>query len=142
VSQELWTSVDRYLEGQLIPPDEARDAALRASAAAGLPEIAVTPSQGKLLYLLAKMQRARRILEIGTLGGYSTIWMARALAQGGRLITLEAEARRWRRCRKSPRKRGGLSISSSSMRTRKTPQGILTGPCDCRGLALRLWSTM
>jgi predicted O-methyltransferase YrrM len=93
VSQELWTSVDRYLEGQLIPPDEARDAVLRASAAAGLPEIAVTPSQGKLLYLLAKMQRARRILEIGTLGGYSTIWMARALVRGGRLITLEAEER-------------------------------------------------
>jgi predicted O-methyltransferase YrrM len=91
VSQELWTSVDRYIEAQVIPSDEVLDAALEASAVAGLPEIAVTPSQGKLLYLLAKMQRARKILEIGTLGGYSTIWMARALSRGGRLVTLEAE---------------------------------------------------
>lgn len=77
----------------LVPSDEALDAALDASAAAGLPTIQVSASQGKLLHLLARMQGARAILEIGTLGGYSTIWLARALSDGGRLITLEAEPR-------------------------------------------------
>jgi predicted O-methyltransferase YrrM len=76
-----------------VPPDEALDAALEASAAAGLPAIDVAPNQGKLLYLLARMQGARTILEIGTLGGYSTIWLARALPAEGRLISLEADAR-------------------------------------------------
>ncbi|MGA7525340.1 MAG: O-methyltransferase [Acidobacteriaceae bacterium] len=86
-----WTKVDRYVEDLLIPPDPILDAALKASAAAGLPDIAVTPSQGKFLHLLARMHGARRILEIGTLGGYSTIWLARALPPGGRLVTLEAD---------------------------------------------------
>lgn len=90
-SQKMWTSVDRYVDGLLIPSDPILEAALAESIAAGLPEIAVTPSQGKMLFLLAKMQGARRILEIGTLGGYSTIWMARALPGDGRLVTLEAE---------------------------------------------------
>jgi predicted O-methyltransferase YrrM len=75
----------------LIPADAALDAALADSAKAGLPEIAVSASQGKLLHLLAKMQGARKILEIGTLGGYSTIWLARALPARGRVVTLEAE---------------------------------------------------
>lgn len=91
MTQEIWTAVDSYVEGLLFPPDEALDAARAASAEAGLPEIAVTPSQGRLLYLLAKMMGAKRILEIGTLGGYSTIWMARALPADGRLVTLEAD---------------------------------------------------
>ena len=86
-----WVKVDRYLEDLLIPPDPILDAVQKASAAAGLPDIAVTPSQGKFLYLLACMQQARRILEIGTLGGYSTIWLARALPSDGRLLTLEAD---------------------------------------------------
>jgi len=90
---EPWTEVDRYFNDLLIPPDPALDAALAASAAAGLPAIAVTPTQGKLLQLLARALGARRILEVGTLGGYSTIWLARALAPGGRLVTLELEAR-------------------------------------------------
>lgn len=77
----------------LVPSDEALDAALDASAAAGLPAIQVSASQGKLLHLLARMQGARAILEIGTLGGYSTIWLARALPEGGRLVTLESEPR-------------------------------------------------
>ena len=87
-----WTAVDRYLTDTLLPPDPALDEALRASAAAGLPAIHVSPPQGKFLMLLAMSIQARRILEIGTLGGYSTIWLARALPRGGgsKLITLEA----------------------------------------------------
>ena len=84
-------AVEKYLDGLLIPPDAALEAALAESAKAGLPEIAVSPSQGRLLHLLAKMQGARRILEVGTLGGYSTIWLARALPSRGRLVTLEVE---------------------------------------------------
>lgn len=84
-----WTSVDDYFSDLLAPSDEALTAALRDSDTAGLPQINVTPNQGKLLHLLARTQGARRILEIGTLGGYSTIWLARALPADGRLITLE-----------------------------------------------------
>jgi predicted O-methyltransferase YrrM len=91
-TQERWTAVDRYITDLLVPEDAALEAALRDSAAAGLPPIAVTPNQGKLLGLLARVQGARAILELGTLGGYSTIWLARALPAGGRLVTLEAEA--------------------------------------------------
>ena len=76
-----------------MPPDPALDAALQASAAAGLPAIGVSPNQGKLLQLLARLQGARAILELGTLGGYSTIWLARALPPGGRLVTLEADSK-------------------------------------------------
>jgi len=93
VNQELWTAVDQYINGLLVPSDPALDAALEASAAADLPAIQVTPAQGKLLYLLARMGGARHILEIGTLGGYSTIWLARALPDDGRLLTLEADAK-------------------------------------------------
>jgi predicted O-methyltransferase YrrM len=91
--QEQWTAVDRYLTGLLALSDAALDGALRDSAAAGLPAIAVSPAQGKLLHLLARMMGARSILEIGTLGGYSTIWLARALPAGGRLVTLEVDPR-------------------------------------------------
>ena len=91
MTQELWTSVDRYIVETLIPPDPLLDEAPIANAAAGLPSIDVAPNQGKFLHLLAKMQGAKRILEIGTLGGYSTIWLARALPANGRLITLELE---------------------------------------------------
>jgi predicted O-methyltransferase YrrM len=91
MNQETWTAVDRYLAGLFVPSDPALDAALEASAAAGLPPIGVSPVQGKLLQLLARIQGARNILEIGTLGGYSTIWLARALPADGRLITLEYE---------------------------------------------------
>jgi predicted O-methyltransferase YrrM len=86
-----WTAVDQYLADLLIPADAALDAALKASAAAGLPSIQVSPAQGKMLHLIALSIGARKILELGTLGGYSTIWMARALPAGGRLITLEAD---------------------------------------------------
>jgi predicted O-methyltransferase YrrM len=87
---EKWTAVDRYLTGLFVPPAAALDAALEASRAAGLPAINVSPNEGKLLHLLARSHGARNILEIGTLGGYSTIWLARALPPDGRLITLEA----------------------------------------------------
>ncbi len=87
--QEQWTAVDRYITDLLVPPDPALDAALQSSDAADLPPIHVAPNQGKLLHLLARTQGARTILEIGTLGGYSTIWLARALPPDGRLITLE-----------------------------------------------------
>ncbi len=89
----LWSEVDHYVGGQLIGEDEALDSALRASTEAGLPPIAVSPPQGKLLHLLARSIGARRALEIGTLGGYSTIWMGRALGDGGQLLTLEADPR-------------------------------------------------
>ena len=88
-AQEQWAAVDEYLGQHLIGPDPALAAALEASANAGLPSIQVTPCQGKFLQLLAKIQGARRILELGTLGGYSTIWLGRALPEDGRLITLE-----------------------------------------------------
>ena len=86
---ETSTAVDDFITGLLLPADPVLDAAQAASAAAGLPAISVSPAQGKFLHLLARIQGARRILEVGTLGGYSTIWMARALPAGGRLITLE-----------------------------------------------------
>jgi predicted O-methyltransferase YrrM len=89
--EKQWTDVDRYITDQLVPSDSALDAALAASAANGLPAINVAPNQGKLLGVLARAIGARRILEVGTLGGYSTIFLARALAAGGKLITLEYE---------------------------------------------------
>jgi predicted O-methyltransferase YrrM len=91
--QKKWTEVDDYIASLLIPPDAALDGALKASDEAGLPSINVSANQGKLLMLFARMLNARNILEIGTLGGYSTIWMARGMAEGGRLITLEYEAK-------------------------------------------------
>jgi predicted O-methyltransferase YrrM len=90
MTQELWTTVDRYIDDQLLPVDPVLDAALAASEAAGLPPIAVTPSQGKLLGMLVRIHGACNVLELGTLGAYSTIWLARALPAGGRLVTLEA----------------------------------------------------
>jgi predicted O-methyltransferase YrrM len=93
VNKDTWTRVDQYLAGQLLEPDTALDAALESSEAAGLPAINVSPTQGKLLQMLARLCAARHVLEIGTLGGYSTIWLARALPPGGRLVTLEAEVR-------------------------------------------------
>jgi predicted O-methyltransferase YrrM len=91
MTQEQWTAVDDYINTLLVRPDPVLEAALEASHAAGLPAINVSPAQGKLLHLIARAQGAMTILEIGTLGGYSTIWLARALPQDGRLITLEAD---------------------------------------------------
>jgi predicted O-methyltransferase YrrM len=91
MNEELWSDVDEYLVSLLCPPDATLDEALADSAQGGLPQINVAPNQGKLLELLARMHGSRRILEIGTLGGYSTIWLARALPDGGELVTLELE---------------------------------------------------
>jgi predicted O-methyltransferase YrrM len=91
MTDQTWTEVDDYLAGALLAPDPVLDAALADADAAGLPQIAVAPNQGKLLNLLARLAGARTILEIGTLGGYSTIWLARALPAGGKLVTCEYE---------------------------------------------------
>jgi predicted O-methyltransferase YrrM len=93
VTKQLWTDVDGYFESQLMPEDAVLTAALTASREAGLPPIQVSAAQGKLLHLLAVTQGAHRILEVGTLGGYSTIWLARALSARGQLVTLELEPR-------------------------------------------------
>jgi predicted O-methyltransferase YrrM len=93
MNQERWDAVDEYIKNVVVRPDAALDAAMEANAAAGLPPISVSPSHGKFLFVLARTVGAKSILEIGTLGGYSTIWMARALAAGGRVVTLEADAK-------------------------------------------------
>jgi predicted O-methyltransferase YrrM len=93
MTDHLWTAVDDYIVEWLLPPDPLLDSAVAAAEAAELPPIAVTPNQGKLLELIARIHGAQSILELGTLGGYSTIWLARALPPGGRLVTLEREPR-------------------------------------------------
>ncbi|MCC6791178.1 MAG: O-methyltransferase [Thermomicrobiales bacterium] len=93
MNPRLWNDVDQYIVDLLIPSDPVLDSILTSSTAAGLPAINVSPTQGKLLYLLAKLQGAKRILEIGTLGGYSAVWLARALPEGGRLLTIESDPR-------------------------------------------------
>jgi predicted O-methyltransferase YrrM len=91
--EKLARRVDAYIQDLLVPPDEALARGLEDAEAAGLPPINVSPNEGKLLYLIARIARAARILEIGTLGGYSTTWLARALPPEGRLVTLELEPR-------------------------------------------------
>jgi len=86
-----WSAVDRYFADRLAPSDDILDSVLAANAAAGLPPHDVSPLQGRFLELLVRLTHANRVLEIGTLGGYSTIWMARALSDGGRIVTLEAD---------------------------------------------------
>ena len=112
MSQEQWTAVDRYLVDLFVPADPVLDAALAAGAAAGLPPHDVSPNQGKLLHLLARVRGARNILEIGTLAGYSTIWLARALPPSGRLVTLEANPKHAEVARANLA-RAGLSGTSS-----------------------------
>jgi predicted O-methyltransferase YrrM len=91
MAEPLWTDVERYVNDLVVRPDAVLDAALEAASAAGLPAISVSAGEGKLLHLLARIRRANRILEIGTLAAYSTIWMARALPRGGKLVTLESD---------------------------------------------------
>lgn len=93
MDDDLLNRVDRYIDALFAPQDGALETALTQSRAAGLPDIQVSAGQGKFLYLLAKIAGARRILELGTLGGYSTLWLARALPEGGKLVTLEYEPR-------------------------------------------------
>ncbi|MEA3195609.1 MAG: hypothetical protein QOD26_3942 [Betaproteobacteria bacterium] len=103
---ELWDKVDQYIADTLVQPDDALTSALEASDKAGLPAISVSPSHGKLLWILARLVNAKRILEIGTLGGYSAIWMARALPEGGKLISLEAVAKHAEVARKNLERAG------------------------------------
>ncbi len=91
MTDDRWALVDKYITERLLPPDAALESALAASDAAGLRAISISPAQGKLLFLLAKSMGARRVLELGTLGGYSAIWLARALPAGGRLVTIEVD---------------------------------------------------
>ncbi len=104
----VWTKVDQYFESLLVPQDAMLDAATEASTKAGLPPIAVTSLQGKFLEFLIRISNARRILEIGTLGGYSTLWMARALPNEGRIITLELESHHARVASENLRRAGLL----------------------------------
>jgi len=108
-SQSLWTAVDTYFAGLLAPSDAHLSAAVKANRKARLPAIDVSPLQGKFLHLLVRITQARRVLEIGTLGGYSTICMARALPKGGRIITLEYEPRHAEIARANLRRAGLLS---------------------------------
>lgn len=91
MTQDLWNAVDAFVGDTLVGQDPVLEAALARSSAAGLPAISVSPPQGKLLHLLARATKARRILELGTLGGYSTIWLARAVSRGGRVVTVEVD---------------------------------------------------
>jgi len=104
----LWTAVDRYFGDLLAPSGKELDAAIAASREAGLPAIGVSPLQGKLLHVLIEMTQAKRVLEIGTLGGYSTLWMARALPQDGRIDSLELSPRHARVARANLRRAGML----------------------------------
>lgn len=104
--EDQWKAVDEYLADLFVPNDPALAAALAESEAAGLDPISVSPMQGKLLNLLVQLKGARRILEIGTLGGYSTIWMARALAEGGKLISLELQEKHAAVARKNVERAG------------------------------------
>ena len=129
VHNPRWTRVDRYLEDRL-EPDPILDAAVKASSAAGLPDIAVTPSQGKFLHLLARMQAARRILEIGTLGGYSTIWLARALPADGHLVTLEFDEKHLNVARDNIARAGLSPLVEHRLGPALQTLPQLTGPFD------------
>ena len=166
-NERRWSEVNSYFAKTLIGSDPALEATLAANAAAGLPSIDVSAPQGKLIHLLARMSGARKALEIGTLGGYSTIWLARALPDDGRLDHARNErqdmpmsrvetsptlasatksrsepAQRSRRCPRSKPRGSGRSISSSSTRTRPTTRPISNGPYVFRGQERRSWSTM
>lgn len=114
---EHWAAVDRFITAHLLGDDAVLDATLAANAAGSLPEIDVSPAQGKMLHLMARMAGARRILEIGTLGGYSTIWLARALPDDGALVSLELDPHHADVAR--------ANIARAAMADRVT---ILTGP--------------
>jgi predicted O-methyltransferase YrrM len=117
----LWMAVDAYLADHLIAKDEVLDAALQESEAAGLPPIQVTALQGKMLQIFARMVGARRILEVGTLGGYSTIWLARALPEGGRLLTLEASAKHAAVARRNLERAGLMGSANARVQLREGP---------------------
>lgn len=130
MTQKTWTAVDDYLNDLIVHPDDALSAALEASRAAGLPEIAVSAPQGKLLNLLARTMGARRILEIGTLGGYSAIWLARSLPAGGRLITLEYSPKHAEVARANLARAGLAEVAEVRVGPGLELMPSLTGPFD------------
>jgi len=134
MAQEQWTAVDSYIADLFIAPDFALEAALDSSKAAGLPAINVSATQGKLLHLLAKVQGARNILELGTLGGYSTIWLARALPPEGHLISLEIDPKRAEIARANVARAGlAIAVEIRAGRAVETLQQLVTegrGPFD------------
>lgn len=130
MTQELWSAVDGYITGTLVPSDAALDAALEAAAEAGLPDISVAPNQGKLLNLLARIKGARTILEIGTLGGYSTIWLARALPAGGRVISLELNPKHAEVARRNLARAGLDGLAEVRVGPALESLRALTGPFD------------
>lgn len=130
MTQKTWTAVDDYLNDLIVRPDDALSAALEASRAGGLPEIAVSASQGKLLCLQARAMAAKRILEIGTLGGYSAIWLARALPPGGRLITLEYNPKHAEVARANLARAGLTEVTEVRVGAGLELMPALTGPFD------------
>ncbi|HWD07195.1 MAG TPA: O-methyltransferase [Amycolatopsis sp.] len=131
MTRELWSTVDDYLADAVIPADPVLDAALAEADAAGLPPIAVSPTQGRLLNLLARLAGARSILEIGTLGGYSTIWLARALPADGRLVTCEYEPKHAAVARKNLDRAGfGENVARIVVGAALETLPGLTGPFD------------
>jgi predicted O-methyltransferase YrrM len=130
MGSEQWTAVDRYIDEHLIGDDPALEAALADSDAGGLPAISVTAAQGKLLYLLAKTQNAKRILEIGTLGGYSAIFMARALPPDGKLTTLEIDPHHAEVARKNVARAGLQDVVDIRVGKALDTLATLNGPFD------------
>jgi len=130
MDDQTWTAVDAWWTGTLHAPDPTLDAATADSAAAGLPPIAVSASLGKFLHLLAQSIGARRILEIGTLGGYSTIWLARALPPGGELITCEIDAKHAAVARTNLERAGVASVVDLREGPAIDILAALTGPFD------------
>lgn len=127
---QQWTAVDQYIDEHLIGDDPVLDAALADSEAGGLPAISVTAAQGKLLYLLAKAQNAKRILELGTLGGYSAIWMARALPPDGKLTTLEIDAHHAEVARRNIARAGLQDVVDVRVGKALDTLATLSGPFD------------
>jgi predicted O-methyltransferase YrrM len=130
MTHDTWTAVDRYIASHFIPRDEALEAALADSDAAGLPTIAVSMAQGKWLHLLARAMGARRILEIGTLGGFSGIWLARALPPDGRLVTLEISSKHAEVARKNFDRAGVGDRVEIKLGPALDTLPTLTGPFD------------
>lgn len=129
-AEKVWTAVDDYINEMVVRPDAALKAATAASQAAGLPEIAVSAPQGKLLHVLARMMGARRILEIGVLGGYSTIWLARALPPEGRLISLEFKQKHAEVARANLAHAGLAAVTEVRVGAGMDLLPSLTGPFD------------
>jgi len=130
VTEQVWEQVDRYVAEHLLAPDEVLDAALADCAAAGMPPIQVPAAQGKFLNLLARIRGARTVLEVGTLGGYSTIWLARALPPGGRVDTLEIDPAHAEVARRNLARAGLAEVVEVRLGPAAETLATLTGPYD------------